>query len=148
MPADPEMSNHHHHHSNRLDGLAVVLSGTCMLHCLALPLMVTVFPIVQGSLLEEQTFHLIMLVFILPTSLVALTVGCRRHRDRLTLVLGALGLTTLTITALWGHELFGFTGERIVTTIGGIILAAAHIQNFLCCRRDDCQHEDETVSGS
>lgn len=141
------MSNHHHR-SNRLDGLAVVLSGTCMLHCLALPLMVTLLPIAQGSLLEEQTFHLIMLVFILPTSLVALTVGCRRHKDRLTIALGAVGLTILTITAFWGHELFGLTGERIVTTIGGFILAAAHIQNFLCCRRDDCQHEEETSSQS
>ena len=35
-----------------LDGFAILLSGTCMLHCLALPLLVTVFPIVQGSLLE------------------------------------------------------------------------------------------------
>jgi len=128
--------------SNRLDGMAVILSGSCMLHCLVLPLLVTLFPIVQGSLLEEKYFHLIMLVFILPTSLVALTVGCRRHRDTLTIVLGAIGLTTLAITAFWGHELFGLSGERVVTTIGGLVLASAHIQNFRCCRHVDCQHDD------
>ena len=131
-----------HENSNRLDGMAVILSGTCMLHCLVLPLLVTLFPIVQGSLLEEKYFHLIMLVFILPTSLVALTVGCRRHRDTLTIVLGAIGLSTLAITAFWGHELFGLSGERVVTTIGGLVLASAHIQNFRCCRHVDCQHNE------
>ncbi len=129
------------HNNNRLDGLAVILSGTCMLHCLVLPLLVTLFPIVQGGFLEEQYFHLIMLVFILPTSLVALTIGCWKHKDRLTIVLGTVGLSTLVVTALWGHSLFGLTGERIVTTVGGLTLAAAHIQNYLCCRREDCQHE-------
>ena len=131
-----------HHPSNRLDGMAVILSGTCMLHCLVLPLLVTLFPIVQGSLLEEQHFHLIMLVLILPTSLVALTLGCRRHRDTLTIVLGAVGLTTLAIAALWVHVLFGFLGERVVTTLGGLVLASAHIQNFRCCRHVDCQHDE------
>lgn len=129
-------------HSNRLDGMAVILSGTCMLHCLVLPLLVTLFPIVQGSLLEEKYFHLIMLVFILPTSLIALTVGCRRHRDTLTIGLGTVGLTTLGITAFWGHELFGLSGERVVTTIGGFVLAAAHIQNFRCCHHVNCQHDE------
>ncbi|MBD3646085.1 MAG: MerC domain-containing protein, partial [Pseudomonadales bacterium] len=59
-------------HNARLDGLAVVLSGTCMLHCFALPIMLTLFPILQGSLLEEAHFHIVMLFVVLPTSLVAL----------------------------------------------------------------------------
>ena len=127
-----------------LDGLAIVLSGTCMVHCLALPLLVTLFPIVQGSLLDEEYFHLIMLLLILPTSLIALTVGCRKHKDRWTIALGVIGLTVLTITALFGHDLFGMVGERIVTSAGGVVLAAAHIRNYLSCRKVDCQHEDAT----
>ncbi len=124
-----------------LDGMAVIFSGTCMVHCLVLPLLVTVFPIVQGSLLDEQQFHLIMLLLILPTSLIALTIGCRKHKDRLTLILGTIGLSVLTFTALFGHDFFGYQGERIVTTLGGLVLALAHIQNFRCCRSVDCQHD-------
>jgi hypothetical protein len=112
-----------------------------MLHCLALPLLVTLFPIVQGSLLEEKYFHLIMLVFILPTSLLALTIGCRKHKDRITIGLGGVGLVILTLTALFGHVWFGFLGERIITSIGGVVLASAHIRNFLKCRAVDCRHE-------
>lgn len=124
-----------------LDTTAVVLSGICMLHCLALPVVLTVVPILNISLLEEQTFHLLMMVFILPVSLVALSIGCRQHKDLATLVLGAAGLATLSVTALFGHSLFGLAGERIVTSIGGLILASAHIQNYRACRKSDCEHD-------
>ncbi|MBT3623579.1 MAG: MerC domain-containing protein [Gammaproteobacteria bacterium] len=124
-----------------MDAAAVVLSGVCLLHCLALPVALTVLPIVNVTLLDESTFHLIMMAVILPISIIALTIGCRQHKDKLTLVLGSVGLGILTITAIFGHELLGLTGERIVTSIGGLILAAAHIQNYLCCRNDNCAHE-------
>ena len=139
--SSPQLSKMDDKQTNRLDGLAVVLSGTCMVHCFALPVMVTLFPILQGSLLEEQVFHLIMLVLILPTSLIALTIGCRKHKDQLTMMLGGAGLLVLAVTALWGHELFGMIGERIVTTAGGLTLAFAHIQNYRCCKNDNCQHD-------
>jgi len=143
------MKNSAHKHQNqphelevesKLDRFAVFLSATCMLHCLALPILVTLFPIAQGSLLGEQSFHLILLVFILPTSLIALTIGCRKHKDIITIGLGTVGLSILTFTGLFGHEVFGELGERIVTTIGGLILASAHIQNYRICRADNCKH--------
>ena len=124
-----------------MDTAAVVLSGVCMLHCLALPIALTILPIVNVTLLDESTFHLIMMAVILPISVIALTIGCRQHKDTLTLVLGSIGLVILTITAIFGHDMFGLTGERAVTSIGGLILAAAHIQNYLCCRDNDCAHE-------
>ena len=124
-----------------LDAIAVVLSGVCMLHCLALPLLLTISPILNVTLLSETVFHVLLLVFILPTSVIALTIGCRSHKDKITLVLGALGLSILTITAFFGHQLVGLTGERILTSFGGLILASAHIQNYRCCRRDNCNHD-------
>lgn len=124
-----------------LDVAAVFLSGICMLHCLALPLVLTILPIVNISLLDETTFHTLMLIVILPVSLIALTIGCRKHRDILTMGLGTLGLGILTFTAFFGHDFFGLTGERFVTSLGGVVLAAAHIQNYRCCRKDDCDHD-------
>ena len=124
-----------------LDTVAVVLSGICMLHCLALPVALTLLPIVQVTLISETVFHLLMLVFIIPVSVIALAIGCRQHKDRATIVLGAAGLGILLFTALFGHALFGLTGERLVTSFGGLVLASAHIRNYLCCRQDDCSHE-------
>lgn len=111
-----------------------------MLHCLALPFLLTLAPITQGTFLDEQTFHVLMLFVILPISLIALTIGCRQHKDKLTIALGAIGLTVLALTAFFGHDWFGVTGERIVTSMGGLILAGAHIQNYRICRHNDCDH--------
>ncbi len=130
-------------HRSFLDSIAVVLSGICLLHCLALPLVLTGLPIVNTVLLDEEIFHSIMIIVILPISVIALTIGCRQHRDALTMILGAIGLSILTAMALFGHDMVGVTGERIVTSVGGLILAAAHIRNFLCCREDHCEHEPQ-----
>lgn len=118
-----------------------MLSSICMLHCLALPFILTLLPITQGAFLDEQLFHVLMLVLILPVSLIALTIGCSKHKDRLTMILGGIGLTILALTAFFGHDWLGITGERIVTSFGGLILAGAHIQNYRICRDNDCQHE-------
>lgn len=128
-----------------MDLVAIVLSGVCMLHCLALPIALTILPIVNVTLVDESTFHLIIMAVILPISIIALTIGCCQHKDKLTLVLGGVGLGILTTTAIFGHDTLGLTGERIVTSAGGMILAAAHIQNYLCCRKDNCQHEHQTA---
>lgn len=136
------MIDDHNKARARLDGIAVFFSGACLIHCLVLPLMVVSVPVLQGSaLLDEQLFHVLMLVFIVPTSALALFWGCRKHKDFFTLLLGGVGLTVLTLTALFGHDLFGLTGERLVTSAGGLILAAGHIRNFIVCRRDDCRHD-------
>ncbi|MFT5562233.1 MAG: hypothetical protein ACI9Z9_002113, partial [Litorivivens sp.] len=37
-----------------------------MLHCLALPFLLTLLPITQGAFMDEQLFHVLMLVLILP----------------------------------------------------------------------------------
>jgi hypothetical protein len=123
-----------------LDRVAIILSATCMAHCLILPVLITLFPIVQGSLLEEEHFHALFLIFVLPTSVAALFIGCRKHKHLMTAVLGITGLTILTFTAFWGHDWFGLDGERVVTTIGGSILALSHWFNYKHCRSLNCQH--------
>ncbi len=126
---------------SRLDKIAVVLSSICLVHCLALPFLLTLLPITQGAFIDEALFHFLMLTVILPVSLLALGIGCRKHKDVLTIVLGVLGLGILTLTALFGHDWFGLTGERLVTSLGGLILAGAHIQNFRVCRTNNCPHD-------
>ena len=124
-----------------LDKTAVVLSAICLLHCLALPIVLTLLPVVNIVLLSEHVFHGLLLAFILPISVIALSIGCREHKDTATIVLGISGLAILTFCAIWGHTLLGITGERIVTSIGGLTLALAHIQNYRVCRRDNCAHD-------
>ena len=127
-----------------LDRIGVFLSATCLLHCLALPVLLTIAPITQTGLLYEQTFHLVLLWFILPVSLIALGIGCRQHKDLLILLLGGTGLSLLLFAGLVGHSVLTPTAERGVTIVAGLILAAAHLRNFKICRATNCDHEDST----
>ena len=112
------------------DVVGVLLSGTCMIHCMLLPFAVAAFPLLQYDVLEEETFHVLMLAVVLPTSLGAFIFGAYRHRDVKTIALGLTALLLLVVAALLGHAYLGYAGERIATTVAGALLAAAHILNY------------------
>ncbi len=127
-----------------LDRIGVFLSATCLLHCLALPVLLTIAPITQTGLMDEQTFHLVLLWFILPVSLIALGIGCRQHKDLIIVLLGGTGLSLLLFAGLVGHTYLSPPAERVLTVVAGLILAAAHVRNFKICRATNCDHEDST----
>lgn len=111
-----------------------------MIHCMLLPFAVAAFPFLQYDVLEEETFHILMLVVVLPTSLGAFVFGAYRHRDIKTIALGLAALSLLVVAALMGHAYLGYTGERIATTVAGALLAAAHILNYRRSRQVHSAH--------
>ncbi|MEM7589565.1 MAG: MerC domain-containing protein [Myxococcota bacterium] len=121
------------------DVTAVALSVACGIHCAILPIAMVLFPILGSHVLTDEAFHTWMLVGILPTSLIAISLGCRKHKDRAVISLCFAGITALVLTAFFGHDLFGETGERLATTLGGIILIAGHGRNFILCRGAGCE---------
>ncbi len=131
---DPSLANFTHKVSARLDKTAVALSGICLVHCLALPLAITLFPLLGTTLIDHDTFHHLILFVVLPTTAVALAVGYRHHRSLWIAALGFLGVGALVFAAFAVHALHGESLERWVTVAGGITLALAHIGNFRLCR--------------
>jgi K+ transporter len=121
------------------DLFAVSSSGLCMIHCLVTPVLLIFLPVLSASVLSGDTFHAAILWFILPTSLVALTLGCWRHKDRYVAVLCAIGLVVILVAARFGDALFGEIGERILTTAGSLVLIAGHFRNFSLCRGAACE---------
>ncbi|MGB5591026.1 MAG: MerC domain-containing protein [Gammaproteobacteria bacterium] len=113
-----------------LDAVAVGISALCVIHCLATPLLVVVFPIIGGTLFANHAFHAWLLVLVLPTSTLALYFGYRRHQQARVLWLGAIGMGILTLAAVLGPEALTEAGERLTTSVGGIVLAIAHVLNF------------------
>ena len=119
------------------DFLAISLSGLCLVHCLLFPLITIFLPAVSGSFLEGEIFHKFLLIFILPTSILALFLGCKKHRKRNFFFIGGIGLFFLVFAAFLGHELLGEVGEKVLTTLGGLIIAYAHWKNFQSCKKDE-----------
>ncbi len=129
--------------SNTLDKFAILLSGACLVHCLITPILVTALPIVSSStMVEDLLFHQLMLWAVLPTSFIALFLGCRKHKQLAIAGTGVLGLSILVAVAFFGHDWFGITGEKIATTIGGLILALSHYLNYRACQTTTCEDKN------
>lgn len=93
--------------------------------------------------MEDERYQM-LLWLILPCSGTALTLGCRKHKDRFALFAGGLGLLVLVGTAITGHNLLGEYGERIANLVGTLILAWSHVRNYSLCRTDNCDHRQKT----
>ncbi len=124
-----------------LDKLAIGLSLACAIHCLIIPIALVMLPTLMLGIFADESFHRWMVIAVLPTSLVALTLGCRKHKSTQVFLLGLAGLAILLLTALIGHDLFGETGEKIATMIGAATISLAHYKNHnLCKAHHHCAH--------
>lgn len=122
---------------NFLDQLAIGGSALCAIHCLALPLLAVLLPSMAALPLQEESFHIWMVIAVVPISAYALTMGCKRHEDYRVLFIGSLGLLILAFTAFFGHDFFGEQLEKIFTVIGATIIASMHVWNYRLCQRQD-----------
>ena len=112
--------------SNRLpDALAVGISGLCLAHCLALPVLAMVFPLL-GALSHSAWVHILFFCTAAPVSALALMrTGGWRHPGVRAFFL--LGITALAAGLPWGWpEVI----EVTLTCLGGASLVAAHLLNL------------------
>jgi len=128
-------------YTSSLDKLAVSTSAICAVHCLSLPLLIGFFPALGATIFGQEAFHVWLLWLVIPLSAVALTMGCRTHKDWTVALLGVAGLAMLIIAAALGHGVLGEFGERIATLLGATAIAAGHLRNYALCRRVNCAHE-------
>ena len=120
------------------DKTAIGLSFICTIHCLALPLLVVMLPSIAALNLEDEAFHLWMLIAVVPTSLFALTMGCKKHKKYPVMLLGIIGLAILIAAALLGHDVLGENGEKIFSVLGASFIALGHLLNHRLCRHMNC----------
>ena len=110
-----------------LDNMAVALSGICLVHCLTLPVLIALLPFM--SQFAEGHLHVQMLLVVLPVSIMAFSLGFRRHRIKSVIIWGSIGLLLLVPGATVVHDSFGLVADRTVTICAALILAFAHFFN-------------------
>lgn len=119
--------------SDWLDGAAIGLSGLCLLHCLALPVLVGVLPILMPY--GDSHLHAQILYVAGPLSVVAIGIGYTQHRNPLVVLAAIGGLGLLVAGATVAHAGLGIVADRLFTISGSIVLAGAHLWNGLLSRR-------------
>lgn len=155
------------HSHGWLDHLAIGMAALCAVHCLLTPLLVIALPIIATSFFVHEHFHLWMILLVLPTTSFAVFMGCRKHKDRSVAVLSIIGLSVLA-GALVHERMHHATHVAAVeeshaaacascsrdlseapipmhagawfNTLGGLLLAGAHVRNYRLCRKSRCEH--------
>ena len=125
--------------SGWLDRLGAGVGIACAIHCLAMPLLVGVLPLVGLAFVTEERFEFAVIGSIVVLATASALWGYQKHRALRGVMsfVGALGILGLGLwieqNADWG---------RFVVILGGLGVAAAHLLSARLCSR--C--EDDEIS--
>lgn len=120
--------------SRHFDQIAIALSAVCLVHCLAVPVVVAILPIAAVSVGESEHFHGLMLWLVVPTSVLGFGLGYRVHHRAGLVVAGGVGVIVLALAAVYGHSAWSEFVEVIVSVAGSLLLGTAHYLNFRAVR--------------
>ena len=111
---------------NRLDRIAIGLSGLCLVHCLASAVVLGLLS-AAGGMLGAPIVHEIGLMLAMFLGSVALGKGIVDHGFMLPSAIGALGLGVMAGALTLPHD----GSEAAITVVGVLILALGHRLNAM-----------------
>ena len=144
---------------NISDNLSICLSLACILHCIALPLLIIILPTFSSFWINNENVHVILVILAIPISLFAMTKSLTKHHNYKCIFLAGLGLLMLVAAIFMhdigslgehadvahsdeehgqdddhhkhkGHSGIGETLETSFTVLGGLVLLGAHLLNI------------------
>ncbi|MBA3999449.1 MerC domain-containing protein [Brevundimonas sp.] len=106
------------------DSLAIGVSGLCLTHCLALPLVASLLPL-AGVWAETEWVHWLFVAIAAPVSLWAFSRPVTRSWSLAILAGSGLALLVAGVAAFPSHD-----WETGLTVAGALLLAGAHTLNW------------------
>ena len=119
---------------SKLDSFGACVSFACAVHCIAVPFVITLLPLIGLGFMADHNFEAGMLVFAVILAAASLCWGTRVHKkSKVLLFLLAAGI-------LFAVGFFAFEGLKhwLFIAFGGSCLATGHIVNRRLCR--SCAH--------
>ena len=134
---------------NITDKFSICLSMCCILHCLALPVLIVLLPSISSLWINDEIVHVYLVLLAIPISLFAMVKSLKVHNNYKCISLAVIGLLLL-IVAIFMHDIGSFFGEqghgeehghnehhgigglleKIFTVLGALVLVGAHILNL------------------
>jgi len=134
---------------NITDKFSICLSMCCILHCLALPVLIVLLPSISSLWINDEIVHVYLVLLAIPISLFAMVKSLKVHNNYKCISLAVIGLFLL-IAAIFMHDIGSFFGEqghgeehghnehhgigglleKIFTVLGALVLVGAHILNL------------------
>lgn len=130
-------------HSKKWDRAGLFVAGLCLIHCLALPLVISLLPALE-FFSKGKMFEAVLLTIAILVGGVSFITTYVRHRKIYPMILGALGMGFLAYSLLstpfnapthpehkdiWEH--LAHMNPQII--IGGLLLTIGHMWNIHAC---------------
>ena len=134
---------------NITDKFSICLSMCCIMHCLALPILIVILPSISSLWINDEIVHVYLVLLAIPISLFAMIKSLKVHNDYKCISLAVIGLLLLSV-AIFMHDIGSFFGEhghvekhghsehdgigelleKFFTVLGALVLVTAHILNL------------------
>jgi len=122
------------------DILGIAASTICLIHCLAMPFIITFLPLLGWQFLEGKLAHRILATFVFAFAIFGIVPGYLKSK-KLSVLLGMVtGLGLVLIATLLCGFLLPEKMELPLITAGNLILVATHWHNhhLVACNHHDC----------
>ena len=111
------------------DKLSICLSLCCILHCIALPVIILMIPSFASLWINNEKVHVILVLFAVPISLFAMAKSLRIHHNYKCISLAVIGLSLL-VGAIFMHDI-NFGSE-------------SHIEHKEVAHHEEAGHKEAT----
>lgn len=126
-----------------VDNTGACLSFACAIHCIAMPLLVTILPLIGLGFLTSEPAELVIIGGAVVLAMVSIVWGVRHHRSWRAFLILVVALAFITTA----HMAAEGTYEVILHSTGGVLLASAHLLNrHLCKTCPACEDEHVGIS--
>ena len=112
-----------------VDNVGACLSFACALHCMAMPLLVTILPLLGLGFLASERAELIIIGAV-ALALGSIVWGVRHHRSWRAFLILVVAVAFIATARTATEGIF----EVVLHSTGGILLAAAHLLNRHLCK--------------
>ena len=122
------------------DMLGIAASSVCLVHCLAMPFIISFLPLLGWQFLESKLAHEVLAIFVFAFAIFGIVPGYLKYKKASVLFGMVVGLgLVLTATCLCGFVL-PEKMELPLITAGNLILVATHWHNhhLVSCNHHDC----------
>ena len=107
------------------DAAAIGVSALCLVHCLAVPMLLTLAPWLVPGFFVDESFHMIAVLVALPVSALALA-GTLQARPMI-VAIAAVGIATMFAATQVHEEVL----ETTLTVTGVLLVVLAHVRNLM-----------------
>ncbi len=121
-----------------LDALGFSASAICAVHCLLMPFVITLLPVIGLSFLAHPAFEATLIVSGLIIGALSLSHGYLKHHHNLAPVLTlSVGFAIIAI----GHLEIVENYEFLIVSFGASLVATAHVLNYRLMKHEKhCAH--------